>query len=497
MLKFKKLKYKIFAGYGLFMMIILIQLLLSNSVNTNAKKTYEDLIQNIKPKVALFNKFKNANNLLLLKVNNKVSNVRNKLLTNKIRQMAEVDFPYFRMSLLQLKGNKKILNLYGENIDTIVKNTKKFEKYAANINTLLVNSKDYNNQNKIKKARTFLEKATNSSLIIDLNIAFLQRDYNKKSEQSFINLSNKLENSSKILLITTLFFITLGLFLSFKVTKNILKPLRRLISGTKSISEGKYNTQVAVLGNDEIAELSKVFNKMSTSLNNSFNDIKNKNKELEQFTYIASHDLQEPLLTITGFVNLLNENYGNQFDEVGQKSLSYLKDATERMSKLVKALLDYGRIGKSPELTKIDCNSLLEEVKNDLDSSIKNTNTTFKIKNLPEINGYKTEIRMLFQNLISNAIKFQKPDTKPVIKISAFKDNGWTFTIKDNGIGIDEKYKNRIFDIFQRLHSSDKYKGTGIGLAHCNKIIELHKGKIWVESEPNQGSTFYFNIPNL
>ncbi|WKD85317.1 Phytochrome-like protein cph1 [Polaribacter huanghezhanensis] len=497
MFKFKKIKYKIFTGYGLFMMIIIIQLFLTNSINSSAENAYEKLTKEIKPKVNLFNKYRNANKMLLLKLNNKVSNAKNSLLTNKIKQVSNVDFPYFRLLISKLKEEKEIQDLYGKSIDSIIENTKKLESHSININALLVTSKDYDDKTKIEKAKKFLEKATNNSLALDHEIALLERDYTKKSEQGFINLSNKLKDSSKILLLSTLFFIIIGLLFSLRVTRSILRPLKRLMIGAKSLANGIHNTQVAVLGNDEIAELTRVFNKMSVSLNNSFNDIKNKNKELEQFTYIASHDLQEPLQTLTGFVNLLNENYGDQFDEVGQKSLGYIKDAAERMSKLVKGLLDYGRIGKNPELIKIDCNTLLEEVKSDIASTIKDSGAILKIEKLPELYAYKTELRLLFQNLISNAIKFRNSNTKPIIEIFAIKDNGFTFAVKDNGIGIDEKFKKRIFAIFQRLHSTDKYKGTGIGLAHCNKIIELHKGEIWVESKPNHGSTFYFNIPNL
>lgn len=224
--------------------------------------------------------------------------------------------------------------------------------------------------------------------------------------------------------------------------------------------------------------------------------LQNKNKELEQFTYVASHDLQEPLRTITSFSEILAEKYKGHLDETGNKSLQFILDATGRMSRLIKGLLDYGRLGKSEDRGEINCNQLIEEVTNDLGTIIKDTKTQIEIKNLPKVNGYRIELRLLFQNIISNAIKFRKEGQVPMIKINAVSKKGEVvFSIKDNGIGIAEEHKDRIFEIFQRLHNRNEFEGTGIGLAHCRKIVELHGGRIWVESEPDKGSSFYFTIP--
>ncbi|WP_082795767.1 ATP-binding protein [Flammeovirga sp. SJP92] len=221
-----------------------------------------------------------------------------------------------------------------------------------------------------------------------------------------------------------------------------------------------------------------------------------KNKELEQFNYVASHDLQEPLNTINSFSLLLNKQYKGAIDEKADKYLDFITQASNRMSALVKALLDYGRIGHNLNLEKVDCNLVLEDVRSDIDALITKTNTQLLINDLPKIKGYETELRLLFQNLISNAIKFQGENTTPVIKIGAtLETNQWIFFVKDNGIGIEQKYKERIFAIFQRLHPACEFEGTGIGLAHCRKIVDLHGGNIWLDSHLNQGTTFYFNIP--
>jgi PAS domain S-box-containing protein len=224
-------------------------------------------------------------------------------------------------------------------------------------------------------------------------------------------------------------------------------------------------------------------------------DLKRKNIELEQFAYVASHDLQEPLRTVSGFVELLKRHYKEHADENVNKYINYITDASDRMRRLVQDLLDYSRLGRERILEVIDCNSLVQDVLSDLTMAIQESQAVISIDALPVISGYTTEMKQLFQNLVSNSLKFRKPGEPPVIKISVVpKEEHWQFSITDNGIGIDEKYWDRIFVIFQRLHTKNEYEGTGIGLAHCKKITELHSGKIWVNSVPGEGATFYFTI---
>ncbi len=232
-------------------------------------------------------------------------------------------------------------------------------------------------------------------------------------------------------------------------------------------------------------------------------ELEAKNKELEQFAYIASHDLQEPLNTISSFIGLIAEDYGDSFDEVGKESLAFISDASKRMKNLIDALLEYSRLGRSREYKNVDCNIVLQELQDDLKKIIEETNANITIGKLPVVKGSEIELRLLFQNLISNAIKFRDAKTIPKIDISCTKrgnskekvNSFWQFSVKDNGIGIPEEHKERIFAIFQRLHSRDQYQGTGIGLAHCKKIVESHGGEIWLESKEGKGSTFHFTIP--
>lgn len=220
-----------------------------------------------------------------------------------------------------------------------------------------------------------------------------------------------------------------------------------------------------------------------------------KNKELEQFAYVASHDLQEPLRTTSSFVELLRKQYYGKIDDNANRYIDYVVQASDRMKTLIKDLLDYSRIGREKQFEPVDCNIAFEEVMADLAKVIKENKAVISAGKLPVVNAFATELKLLFQNLISNSIKFQKPGIAPHIDISTTKENGhWHFMFRDNGIGIEKQYQQRIFIIFQRLHNRSVYEGSGIGLAHCKKIVELHGGTIWVESEAGQGSTFHFTI---
>jgi PAS domain S-box-containing protein len=231
-------------------------------------------------------------------------------------------------------------------------------------------------------------------------------------------------------------------------------------------------------------------------IRNQIAELKLKNKELEQFTYIASHDLQEPLRTVSNFITVIEEDYPEALNPEIKEYFEYINAATSRMNILIRSLLDFSRLGKGRQLSDISCETLLKDVLSDLNRLIKSSDAKIVVHNLPKIKGYETELRQVFQNLINNAIKFSKPDQTPHIEISAHPvSNGYEFWVADNGIGIEPKYFDKIFHIFQRLNTSDE--GYGIGLANCLKIVQMHSGKIWVESQPGQGSTFKFIIKNL
>ncbi len=224
--------------------------------------------------------------------------------------------------------------------------------------------------------------------------------------------------------------------------------------------------------------------------------LEQKNRELQQFAYVASHDLQEPLRTIMSFSDLMLEQYSKELLGNADTYIRFISDASKRMSKLVKGLLDYTRIGKNFEVSEVNMEQIVQFVLDDLNTLINENNVTFEINKLPSIKAQNNEMRSLIINLITNAIKYKKSDEFPRIKIGVKeKTNFWEFFIEDNGIGIEKVHLKRIFLIFQQLHNREVYVGTGIGLAHCQKIVELHGGKIWAESIPKVGSTFYFTIP--
>ncbi|THU41393.1 PAS domain S-box protein [Niastella caeni] len=224
-------------------------------------------------------------------------------------------------------------------------------------------------------------------------------------------------------------------------------------------------------------------------------ELESKNKELAQFAYVASHDLQEPLRTTSSFVELLRKQYHGKIDDNANRYIDYVIQASDRMKTLIKDLLDYSRIGREKKIEPVDCNVAFSEVIADLAKVIKENKAEITAGDLPVINAFPTELKLLFQNLISNSIKFQKPGIAPHIEISTVRENGyWHFQFRDNGIGIEKQYQERIFIIFQRLHNRSVYEGSGIGLAHCKKIVELHGGTIWVQSEAGKGSTFHFTL---
>lgn len=221
------------------------------------------------------------------------------------------------------------------------------------------------------------------------------------------------------------------------------------------------------------------------------------NKDLEQFVYIASHDLQEPLNTILSYSSLLTENNQSVSNDNNKEYIQIIEETSYRMKDLILGLLEYSRIGINKTITEVDLNKLLDDIKIDLSELIKNTQTEIHYNILPNVNAYETDLRMLFMNLITNAIKFSEDTITPKIEIQSEIENSHIqFSVNDNGIGIEPEYHDDIFNIFQRLHTRREYEGTGIGLSHCKKIVDLHGGEIWVESEKGQGSKFSFTLSN-
>jgi PAS domain S-box-containing protein len=220
------------------------------------------------------------------------------------------------------------------------------------------------------------------------------------------------------------------------------------------------------------------------------------NRELEHFAYVASHDLQEPLRMVASYMQLLERRYKGRLDQDADDFIKFAVDGASRMKELINDLLEYSRVGtRGGEFIVVDCNEVFDRVVRSIQLSIERAGAEVTRDHLPTIVADDQQLSQLFQNLLSNSVKFHGP-TKPVVRVGA-TDRGaeWEFQVKDNGIGIEPQFSDRIFEIFQRLHTRDEYEGTGIGLAICRRVVERHGGRIWVESVPGQGAKFSFTIP--
>jgi chemotaxis family two-component system sensor kinase Cph1 len=244
------------------------------------------------------------------------------------------------------------------------------------------------------------------------------------------------------------------------------------------------------------AEYMVQLNKLNKDLQKQARTLAISNAELEQFAYVASHDLQEPLRMIASFMFQLEKKYSDVVDDRGRQYIRFAVDGAKRMREIILDLLDFSRVGKmEDDLEEVNLNKLINEILVLHRRQIEEVRAAIHVENLPTFQTYKTPMRQVFQNLLSNALKYHKPDEAPVINISSKETKThFQFAVKDNGIGIAPEYFDKIFIIFQRLHSKDEFSGTGMGLAIAKKIAENLGGKMWVESADGKGSTFYFTI---
>ena len=248
------------------------------------------------------------------------------------------------------------------------------------------------------------------------------------------------------------------------------------------------------------ATLEERVDEQTVELKDVIGELMRSNEELERFAYVASHDLQEPLRTIASFTQLLERRYRGKFDKDADEFMDFVVNASIQMKEQIVGLLEYSRIARhGKEFNHVNTNDILDQTIDNLNSSIKESNAEITYDKLPSVTGDEIQLQRVFQNMISNAVRFRKCEEPLKIHISAYTDeesNEYVFSVSDNGIGIEEQYSERIFVIFQRLHTRDLYQGTGIGLSIVKRVIERHGGRVWVESELGKGSTFYFTIPS-
>ncbi|HEY9659668.1 MAG TPA: ATP-binding protein [Allocoleopsis sp.] len=272
------------------------------------------------------------------------------------------------------------------------------------------------------------------------------------------------------------------------------------ISAIEDVTERRQAEQLIVQMNSELeqrveartAELTQATEQLQL-LNQ---ELQRSNQELEEFAYVASHDLQEPLRAVTGYTQLLMSEYGDRFDDTSRSYAEFVIDGAKRMQQLIQDLLAYSRVGtRGKEFAETDCNTVLQEVLRNLQMAIAESNAEIVIESLPILSADQNQLGQLFQNLIANAIKFCKEEYPKVQIRVTQRETDYLFEVTDNGIGIKPQYLERVFEVFKRLHTRREYPGTGIGLAICKKIVMRHNGQIWAESTPGVGTTFYFTIP--
>ncbi|TXF89180.1 hypothetical protein FUA23_11760 [Neolewinella aurantiaca] len=310
-----------------------------------------------------------------------------------------------------------------------------------------------------------------------------------RQEIEVLKQSEQAEVDAKIAVVQSLFnldmvlriIIFVGMFVILYFLYSRLRPLITHLENTL----GEKESEIAIRRQ---AEKDK---------NNLIADLKDKNEDLDHFAYIASHDLQEPLRTVTNFIDIIEEDHGEVIGEDGKIYFGFIHEATDRMRIMIETLLRYSQLGRGSALTKVDLNNIVANVLQQLDAKISETKAKIIVHDLPVLNAYPIEITQVFQNLISNALKFVKKGESPHIEIFQVPNETSLLKIgvKDKGIGMNEAALGKIFQMFSRVNEAGSYSGHGIGLAFCRKILERHGGKISVISSPGQGTTFYLTLP--
>ncbi|MGW2211652.1 sensor histidine kinase [Streptomyces sp. NPDC001781] len=304
--------------------------------------------------------------------------------------------------------------------------------------------------------------------------------------------------------------VALAVIVSEALRRGITRPLERIGADARTIAEGDFGHSITPTGPADLRQLSDEIESMRRRLVRALDfseearqrldeqsaDLRRSNAELEQFAYVASHDLQEPLRKVSSFTQLLQRRYGGQLDERADQYIDFAVDGANRMQTLINDLLDFSRVGRVHNTHQsVDLNTVMRRTLTAISVSIEESGAVITRDELPTVIADSTQMGMLWQNLIGNAIKFRRPGQTPAIHISAEQDGDfWRFAVTDNGIGIAPEYADKVFVIFQRLHTKDRYQGSGIGLAMCKKIVEFHGGTIAVDLTHTEGTRIVFTL---
>ncbi|MBB5774709.1 sensor histidine kinase [Nonomuraea jabiensis] len=317
-------------------------------------------------------------------------------------------------------------------------------------------------------------------------------------------VAEQLDVLNMVLIVLFAAMLAFGIALAFILRYAVLKPIDQLAEQVRTVAAGDFDHTLHVDRPAELAELSSHVDSMRARIVSAWRaaadqaeELRRSNGELEQFAYVASHDLQEPLRKVASFTQMLEQRYGSQLDERAKQYIQYSVDGAKRMQLLINDLLDFSRVSRmTGGKSTVDTGKALDLALENLSAAIEDSEATVTRDELPVVRGNRVQLTQLFQNLVENAIKF-RAGAAPRVHIGVTRSGGmWEFSCSDNGIGIEPKYADRIFLIFQRLHARDVYPGTGIGLALCRKIVEYHGGQLWLDGEAEgQGATFRWTLP--
>lgn len=327
----------------------------------------------------------------------------------------------------------------------------------------------------------------------------------KYASAQTLRAKQQAQHSIGMLWAVCIFGVTTSLALVVALSRLTIAPLTALTEAARQLEESNQALPVKDEGRtDEVGTLTRTFNSMVTAIQERESErdkarqrLEVSNSELKQFAYVAAHDLKEPLRTISNYLSLLGERLEGKLDEKGERFWKTVVDSSHRMDALISGLLTYAKLGnKALVPQQVDMDEVVSKVLGDLKVVVNESHAKIDKHNLPLVYADATQMSQLLQNLVANGIKFHGENT-PKLDIGANRvSNGWMFYVRDNGIGFDMQFQDRIFLIFQRLHGREEYSGTGLGLAVCKRIVERHGGKIWAESKEGEGSTFYFTVPD-
>ena len=343
-------------------------------------------------------------------------------------------------------------------------------------------------------------------------LAVLQADLATQRKQAVGTLHNSASVLDATLIVIAVALLLTVPVLAFGLWRSAIAPLNRLAADARQVAEGDFEHQVEPGGPAEMRAVGLDVNRMrerilaelsalqavNATLEARTEDLQRSNSELEQFAYVASHDLQEPLRKVASFCQLLQRRYAGRLDAKADEYIEHAVDGAKRMQALINDLLAFSRVGRTAQRREpVSCAVLLAQAWANLAADVRRTRATIEVGELPVVLGEASLLTAVFQNLINNALKFRAGEP-PRVTVSARRDDGlWLFSFRDNGIGIEPEYAERIFVIFQRLHDKAAYPGTGIGLAMVRKIIEYHGGRVWLDTTVTAGARFWFTLPAL